>query len=290
MAMRNQWTVNNQIMRNNSSLLILNDYLYLLIDSGRRFLNIIVIPAVYLFLSSCRCFLNVIRVYVDFSNTCVKVPIDSSLQYTITFSPRDWVIVLVQKTPFLCFPLVAIVYPLLIRPHWECDPLLEDRNPDSSMRWTREHIPFWVDQFLYAFSLRSQFSVYYMAVKASLNTHQGSFHPSIYRVQETESDYHPLRIWMALLPESQNHFSPLSVRHRESCVLRFDYYDAMFRREMIEIHNKHEDRTSFLIETRWLSHKPLLCQSKSNGNPSVIKRTVVSPWYSHMYAFVIICL
>ena len=76
-------------MRNNSSLLILNDYLYLLSDSGRRFLNIIVIPAVYLFLSSCRCFLNVIRVYVDFSNTCVKVPIDSSLQYTITFSPRD---------------------------------------------------------------------------------------------------------------------------------------------------------------------------------------------------------
>ena len=76
-------------MRNNSSLLILNDYLYLLIDSGRRFLNIIVIPAVYLFLSSCRCFLNVIRVYVDFSNTSVKVPIDSSLQYTITFSPRD---------------------------------------------------------------------------------------------------------------------------------------------------------------------------------------------------------
>ena len=160
MAMRNQWTVNKQIIRNNSSLLILNDYLYLLIDSGRRFLNIIVIPAVYLFLSSCRCFLNVIRVYVDFSNTSVKVPIDSSLQYTITFSPRDWVIVLVQNTPFLCFPLVAIVYPLLIRPHWECDPLLEDRNPDSSMRWTREHIPFWVDQFLYAFSLRSQFSVY----------------------------------------------------------------------------------------------------------------------------------
>lgn len=158
------------------------------------------------------------------------------------------------------------------------------------MRWTREHIPFWVDQFLYAFSLRSQFSVYYMAVKASLNTHQGSFHPSIYRVQETESDYHLLRIWIVWLPESQNHFSPLSARHRESCVLRFGYYDAMFRREMIEIHNKHEDRTSFLIETRWLSHKPLLCQSKSNGNPSVIKRTVVSPWYSHMYAFVIICL
>ena len=166
----------------------------------------------------------------------------------------------------------------------------EDRNPDSSMRWTREHIPFWMHQFLYAHSLLSQFSVYYNAVKASLNTHQGSFHPSIYRVQETKSGYYPLRIWMVWLPESQNHFSPLSVRHRESCVLRFDYYDAMFRREMIEIHNKHEDRTSFLIETRWLSHKLLLCQSKSNGNPSVIKRTVVSPWYSHMYAFVIICL
>lgn len=271
-----------------SPLLILNDCLYLLFNSGRRFLRIIVIAAVYLFLSSCRCFLNVIGVYVDFSNTCVKVPIDSSLQYTITFSPRDWVIILIQKTPFLCFPLVAIVYPLLIGPHWKCDPLLEDRNPDSSMRWTREHIPFWMHQFLYAHSLRSQFSVYYIAVKASLNTHHFSFPPSVYRVQETESDYHPLRIWMVWLPESQNHSSPLSARHRESCVLRFDYYDAMFRREMIEIHNKHEDRTSFLIETRWLSHKPLLCQSRSNGNPSIIKRTVVSPWYSRMYAFVII--
>ena len=72
-----------------SPLLILNDCLYLLFNSGRRFLRIIVIAAVYLFLSSCRCFLNVIGVYVDFSNTCVKVPIDSSLQYTITFSPRD---------------------------------------------------------------------------------------------------------------------------------------------------------------------------------------------------------
>ena len=92
--------------------------------------------------------------------------------------------------------------------------------------------------------------MYYIGVKESLNTRQASFSPSVYRVQETESDYYLSRIWMALLPESQNHFSPLSARHRESCVLQFGYDDATFRREVNKIHSKHEDRTSFLIETR----------------------------------------